>query len=164
MSAYVAPASARVASAAPTTSKCVGRVAGRASRARLRCATTTVTAASGRLIRKIQRQAAYSISQPPTNGPIAVAMPPSPDQAPIAAARSRWHERALDHRQAARRQQRGADALEDPGGDQHLGVGARPQSSEARREQHGADHEDPAPAEAVAERAAEQDQAESESR
>ena len=38
-------------------------------------------------MRKIVRQF-HSTSQPPRNGPIAPAMPPSPDQAPIAAARS----------------------------------------------------------------------------
>ena len=51
-------------------------------------ATTTVTAAIGALIRKIQRQLAYSTRPPPTNGPIAAAMLPRPDQAPIARPRS----------------------------------------------------------------------------
>ena len=40
------------------------------------------------LIRKIQRHDADCTSQPPRNGPIAVMIPPSPDHAPIAAARS----------------------------------------------------------------------------
>ena len=57
-------------------------------------ATTTVTAAIGALIRKIQRQLAYSTRPPPTNGPIAAAMLPSPDQAPIARPRSAAHEHA----------------------------------------------------------------------
>ena len=39
-------------------------------------------------MRKTNRHDATSTSQPPTNGPIAVATPPSPDQAPIARARS----------------------------------------------------------------------------
>ncbi len=42
----------------------------------------------GRLIRKIARQEIAAISQPPSSGPNAVATPPSPDQAPIARARS----------------------------------------------------------------------------
>ena len=52
-----------------------------------RSATTTTSAASGRLIRNTARQV-HSTSQPPRNGPTAPAIPPSPDQAPIAAARS----------------------------------------------------------------------------
>ena len=39
-------------------------------------------------MRKTHRQEATWISQPPTNGPTAVATPPSPDHAPIARARS----------------------------------------------------------------------------
>ena len=39
-------------------------------------------------MRNTQRQDATAISQPPRNGPIAVATPPSPDHAPIARARS----------------------------------------------------------------------------
>ena len=46
------------------------------------------TAASGRLMKKISRQDTASISHPPRNGPIAVATPPSPDHAPMAAIRS----------------------------------------------------------------------------
>ncbi len=53
-----------------------------------RIAITTVTTASGRLMRKIHRQLAWSIRTPPTKGPIADATPPRPDQAPIARARS----------------------------------------------------------------------------
>src|SRR5258706_2575277 len=45
-------------------------------------------AASGTLMKKIQRQLAASISQPPRNGPMALATPANPDQAPTAAARS----------------------------------------------------------------------------
>jgi hypothetical protein len=42
------------------------------------------SAATGRLIRKMSRQLAAWTSQPPTNGPAAVATPLSPDHAPIA--------------------------------------------------------------------------------
>ena len=87
MSAYVVPASATETSAAPLMSKRLGASGSKVS-GTLRCATTTVIAASGTLMRKIQRQDAYSISQPPTNGPIAVEMPASPDQVPIARPRS----------------------------------------------------------------------------
>ena len=40
------------------------------------------------MIRKIHRQSAYCTSPPPTNGPMAAAMLPSPDHEPIARARS----------------------------------------------------------------------------
>ncbi len=50
--------------------------------------TTTTRTASGTLIRNTSRQVAACTSQPPRNGPIAPAMPPSPDQAPIALDRS----------------------------------------------------------------------------
>ena len=53
-----------------------------------RRATTTTSAASGRLIRNTRRHDHTSISQPPRNGPIAAAIPPRPDQAPMARARS----------------------------------------------------------------------------
>ncbi len=46
------------------------------------------TAATGRLIRKISRHDQTSTSQPPRNGPTAVATPLSPDQVPIARLRS----------------------------------------------------------------------------
>ena len=50
--------------------------------------TATVTAASGALIQKIQRQSAYCTRAPPMNGPIAAAMLVIPVQAPIARPRS----------------------------------------------------------------------------
>ena len=46
------------------------------------------TAASGRLMKNTSRQDTASISHPPRNGPIAVATPPRPDHAPMAAIRS----------------------------------------------------------------------------
>ncbi len=55
-----------------------------------RAETAITTAASGRLMKNTSRQETALISQPPTNGPIAVATPPRPDQAPIAAIRSSW--------------------------------------------------------------------------
>src|SRR5215469_2639588 len=47
-----------------------------------------ITAATGRLIAKISRQDTAWTSHPPRNGPIAVATPDRPDQAPIALPRS----------------------------------------------------------------------------
>ena len=127
------PPSASAASTAPSDVELARRVGSRGLGHRRAARSRPSTTASGRLIRKIQRQTAYSTSEPPTNGPIAAAMPPSPDQAPIAGARSSRHERALDHRQAARGEQRGADALEDAGGDQHLGRRARCRTAARRR-------------------------------
>ena len=80
------PPSATAARIAPPTSKWAGASGSRVSGTQ-RCAITTVSAASGRLIRKIQRQEAYCTSAPPTNGPMAAAMLPSPDQEPMARAR-----------------------------------------------------------------------------
>ena len=45
-------------------------------------------AAIGTLIRKINRHDTAVIRKPPTNGPSAVATPPSPDQAPMTRPRS----------------------------------------------------------------------------
>ena len=48
----------------------------------------TTAAATGRLMKKTSRQDTAPISQPPRNGPMAVATPPRPDQAPMARGRS----------------------------------------------------------------------------
>ncbi len=87
ISAYVTAPRASAPSAAPAASK-RPRARGSEVSGTCRTATRTQTAATGRLIRKTQRQPGPSTSQPPTNGPTAAATPPSPDQAPTAAARS----------------------------------------------------------------------------
>ena len=46
------------------------------------------SAAKGRLMKKMSRQLMAVVRYPPSTGPIAIITPPSPDQAPIAAARS----------------------------------------------------------------------------
>ena len=154
----MSPPRKTVASSAPTKSRrrgaCGSRVSGTA-----RTATTTVTAATGRLIRKIHRQLAYSTRKPPRNGPIAEAMPPSPHPRADRLRPVPRHERTLDHREAAGCQERGAGALEDAGRDQDGRVRGQSAQQGGEREPHGADHEDPTPAVAVAERAAQQDQA-----
>jgi hypothetical protein len=48
----------------------------------------TTATARGRLMKNTSRQETAEINQPPRNGPMAVAMPPSPDQAPRAFDRS----------------------------------------------------------------------------
>ena len=85
--AQVVPASASEASTAPVRSKRPWARGSRVSGTH-RSASHTVSAASGRLMRKIQRHDAWSTSSPPTSGPSAAAMPPSPDQAPMARLRS----------------------------------------------------------------------------
>ena len=50
--------------------------------------TTTATTATGRLRKKIARQETYSVSAPPTTGPIASASAETPAQVPIALPRS----------------------------------------------------------------------------
>jgi hypothetical protein len=87
MSAYVMPASAAAASAAPATSKRPVAASSRLS-GTYRSVTATTSAASGRLMRNTHRHPGPSMSQPPTNGPAAEATPASPDQAPTARARS----------------------------------------------------------------------------
>src|SRR3954452_8495808 len=87
MRAYVVPPRAEAARTAPITSKCDEAFSSRVSGTHF-SAMNTVTAASGGLIRKIHRQSAYSISPPPTNGPMAADRLVSPAQAPIAGARS----------------------------------------------------------------------------
>ncbi len=64
----------------------------------------------------------------------------------------------LQDRQAARRQQCSADALDRAGGDESADVGRDSTGQRRDGEPHDADHEHPPPAEPVAERAAEQDQ------
>ena len=68
-------------------------------------------------------------------------------------------ERALDHCQASGGEQGAADPLQHPGRDQDLGVGRQSAERGGRGEPDHPDHEDPPPAEAVPERATEQDQA-----
>ena len=53
-----------------------------------RAAMNTTNTASGRLMKNTRRHDTALISHPPRNGPIAVATPPSPDHAPMAAERS----------------------------------------------------------------------------
>ena len=74
-------------SAPPTTS--TGPVAsGSYDSGTCRQATAVTATATGRLMPKIHRQDTSWTSQPPRNGPRAVATPPSPDHAPIALPRS----------------------------------------------------------------------------
>ena len=133
-----------------------GRVHATPARAGPRPATTT--AASGRLIRKTSRQDHASTSQPPRNGPTAPAMPPSPDQAPIARPRSAG---TNDAEMMARLpgvssapptpcRARAATSVSDVRGEAAQRRG--------EREPDGADDEDPPPAEPVGQRAAEQDE------
>ncbi len=67
-------------------------------------------------------------------------------------------ERGLEDRQAARREQRRADSLDDPGGDQRVHVRGDRTGDRGRGEHSGADEEDPPPPVPVAQGAAEEDQ------
>ena len=81
------PTSAPVIVTAPGTSS--GPVSsGALDSGTCRSEMATTAAASGRLMKKIKRHDTALISQPPINGPTAVARPPSPDQAPMAFDRS----------------------------------------------------------------------------
>src|SRR5580693_10541997 len=72
ISPYVRPVSARLIVAAPAASSGGGGPGARDS-GTCRAAMTTTAAASGRLMKKTSRQDTALISQPPRNGPIAVA-------------------------------------------------------------------------------------------
>src|SRR6185437_15223736 len=87
MSASVRPARASAVSTDPAMSN-RPRASGSRLSGTCRSPTATTATASGRLIRKIQRQPIEPTIQPPRNGPIAPATPPSPDQAPMARGRS----------------------------------------------------------------------------
>ena len=123
-----------------------------------RRATSTTTTASGALMRNTQRHEATWISHPPSERPhrgrdAAQPRPGADRPSPVLR-----RERRLDHRQAARGQQRPADALQRPGGDQQRRGRGQPAQQRRGREPDHADHEHAAAAVAVAERAAEQDQ------
>ena len=81
------PPSDSAISAAPRPSTCWS-ASGSSDSGTCLAATTTTKADNGRLMRKIQRHEAASTSHPPRNGPMADATPLSPDQAPMARARS----------------------------------------------------------------------------
>ena len=119
----------------------------------------TTAAATGRLMKKTSRQDTALISQPPRNGPIAVATPPSPDQAPMALERSSGANDAWRIARLPGVEQRGARPLHRPGRDQEPGVRRQAAGERREREPHRADHEDLPAAVDVAERAAEQQQA-----
>jgi hypothetical protein len=64
----------------------------------------------------------------------------------------------FDHRQAPRGQERAPDPLHHPRGDEDLDRGGHRAQQRRHREQANADHEDTAPAVAIAQRSAEEDQ------
>ena len=72
----------------------------------------TVAITNGTLMAKIQRQLAVSTSQPPSSGPMTMAIPDHAVHEPIAAAALVRREGRDDHRQRARRQQRAEHALQ----------------------------------------------------
>ena len=79
---------ARRQSAPRPRRRCRGRRVGSRVSGTCRSATATTATASGTLIRKIRRHDPTPMSHPPTNGPIAAAIPDSPDHAPTARPRS----------------------------------------------------------------------------
>ena len=81
------PASPTLMKARPGRPAC-GRGPGDLHSGTCRTVMASTRTASGRLMKNTSRHDTAPISQPPRNGPMAVATPPSPDQAPIAAERS----------------------------------------------------------------------------
>ena len=113
----------------------------------------------GRLTRKTQLQSACSTSQPPLTGPIAMPMPATPAQIPIALRGSAAREDVGQDRQRRGHDERAADAHQRPGGDQHVGGGGDGGQGRAGAEHQQAEGQRPAAAEAVAERAGGEQQA-----
>ena len=156
ISANTGPASPSAESAIPTPSiPCTASGSELSSTAR--SASQIVTAISGRLIQKIQRQS-NSTSRPPPSGPDQGRDPrprrPQPDRAP---ARLALEGRGED-RQRARDQQRAGHPLQRPGADQRLLAGRDRAEDRGRREPAEPDHEQPPATEQVAERAADEQQ------
>src|SRR6516164_4541316 len=89
ISPYVIPASAPLMQAAPRTSS-RGTGPGALVSGTCQVLMATTATAIGRLMKNTSRQDTALISHPPRNGPMAVATPPKPDHAPIAAERSSW--------------------------------------------------------------------------
>ena len=116
------------------------------------------SAERGRLIRNTSRHDTESINHPPTKGPSAVVMAPSPDQVPMARARSSgWNEAEIMARlpgtsRAAAAPWRSRATMS------RSAVGATAHSAEVEREAGQADHEDLAAAEEVAEGSAQDEQ------
>src|SRR6202167_6288784 len=84
---YVRLARARLIVIAPALS-ILARGPGAMDSGTCRTVISTTAAATGKLMKNTSRHETALISQPPTNGPIAVATPPRPDQAPMALPRS----------------------------------------------------------------------------
>ena len=157
MRAYTSPASPTVSSALPATSSrapaCSSRDSGTCARA-----IQNAAAAIGRLITKTQRHDTESMRYPPRKGPMAVAMPPSPDHAPMARPRSFGGERRRHDREAVGHDQRRRHALHAPRRDQRAGVGRDRAQQRRERERNQPDLEDPATAVAVTERTTEHEE------
>ena len=95
-----------------------------------------------------------STTAPPTSGPNATARPAIPPQAPSASPRCSGGDRGAEDRQRQRHHDRAAETLHGPGGVEQLDGRRERRGDRAEREDRDADREDPAPAEAVAERRA----------
>jgi hypothetical protein len=155
ISPYVSPTSPRVTSAPPAMST-RPVASGSWDSGTCRTASTTTAAAIGRLITKISRQVPAGTSHPLRNGPIAVATPASPDQAPIALPRSSGANDASRIARLARSQQRGTDALQRPRGDEDARARNQAAQHRSRREPDYPDEKDPFPSVPVSQRAGDQ--------
>ena len=112
----------------------------------------------GRLITKIARQEIGADQVAAEQRPERRRHPAQPRPGADRAGAVAGPEAGLDDRQAARRQQRPADALDEPGEDQQLRARRHRAEQRGDGEEPDAEDEDAPPPVAVAERAAEQDQ------
>ena len=159
ISPYVEPGEPDARRAPPRRGRCGGRPAGPRDSGTCRDGEHDAPAtASGRLIRKTQRQPSR-LDEPAAEeradraGDAAEAGPGADRPAAVLLPEGR-----LQDGEAARGQQRAADALQRPGRTSSLERRGERAEQRGGREPDDPDHEDPAAAEPVAERAAEQDQ------
>ena len=123
--------------------------------ARVRTAAST---AIGTLTQNTACQPECSTSSPPASGPMASPRPDDTGPYPDDHGQFTAAEDLGQQRQRQRGQQRRAGTLHRPGSDQHRRTGGKAARGRPGGEQQQAGHEHLAPAEAVAELAAEQDQ------
>ena len=114
----------------------------------------TATMPIGTLSQKIQCHETPSAMAPPTSGPMAMARPAMPPHAPRATARRSGGTARGQDRQAERRDEGAADALDRAGDDEDVARGREGRGGRAGGEDRQADDEHPAATEPVAERGA----------
>ena len=118
----------------------------------------SVITATGRLTKNASRHDQRSTSQPPTSGPVAEATLPNADQVPIALPRAAPSKVVPSRARLAGTNSAAAAPCAARAASSCPSVRARPQPSDAAREQRHAGEKEPAVAEPIAQRATDQDE------